>query len=66
MPKNITKLKKIDYLNILKFRTGDHHLPVEAGRWNNIEYSQRKCTLCNLNDIGDEMHMLLIPVCPPF
>ena len=64
MPKYLTKLKTIDYLNSLKFRTGNHHLPVETGRWNNIEYSQRKCTLCNLNDIGDEMHMLLI--CPHF
>ena len=64
MQKYLPKLKTIDYLNIPKVGTGNHHLPVEPGRWNIIEYSQRKYTLCNLNDNGDEMHMLLI--CPHF
>ena len=64
MPKYLTKLKTIHYHNIFTFGTGNHHLPVETGRWNNIEYSLRKYTLCNLTDIRDEMHMLLI--CPHF
>lgn len=49
---------------MLKFRTANHKLPVEVGRWNNTELTDRKCNLCQLNDIGDEFHYLL--VCPFF
>ena len=45
---------------LLKFRTGNHRLPVETGRWNSVEYYDRKCTLCNRNDTGDEFHYLLV------
>ena len=41
-----------------------HHLPIEKGRWKNIERNLRKCQLCNLNDIGDEFHY--IKNCPFF
>ena len=36
----------------------------ESGRWNNIEFADRKCELCTKNDIGDNYHYLLI--CPFF
>lgn len=45
---------------MLKFRTANHKLPVEVGRWNNTELIDRKCNLCQLNDIGDEFHYLLV------
>lgn len=57
-------LNKKYFLQLVKFRTGSHYLPVEVGRWENIDISERKCYLCNKNDIGDEMHYLLI--CPFF
>ena len=56
-----------DYLDILpcnlarvlcKFRTMNHSLPIEKGRYFNIERNQRKCTLCDKNRLGDEYHYL--------
>ena len=52
------------YLTLIKFRTSNHKLPVEVGRWENIPYEDRKCSLCDKNGIGDEFHYLLI--CPYF
>ena len=46
------------YIPIAKFRTTNHHLPVEKGRWENIERSQRVCTICNRNALGNEFHYL--------
>ena len=46
------------YIPIAKFRTTNHRLSVEKGRWENIERSQRVCTICNRNALGDEFHYL--------
>ena len=60
-----------DYLDILdtkerisfcRFRTCNHKLVIETGRWQNIERNDRKCNFCDKNDLGDEFHYLL--VCP--
>ena len=57
-----------EYLNILndkdritycRFRTGNHKLPIETGRWNKIERNLRYCNLCHCNEIGDEFHYTL-------
>ena len=50
-------------LDIFKFRTTNHRLPVETGRFYNIPYKDRICTQCH-RDIGDEFHYLL--KCPAF
>ena len=56
-----------DYLDILpcnlgkalcKFRTMNHSLPIEKGRYFNIDRNERLCTLCDTNVIGDEFHYL--------
>ena len=47
------------YINMVRFRTANHKLPIELGRWNNIEYDERKCDLCDQRSIGDEFHYLL-------
>ena len=39
-------------------------LSIEHGRWNNIPRENRKCNLCNLEEIGDEFHYILN--CPYF
>ena len=52
------------YSPLIKFRSSNHKLPVEVGRWKNTLYAERKCSLCNKNNIGDEFHYLLI--CPFF
>ena len=60
----LTILPKSMYITFAKFRTGNHRFPIEVGRCQNIELAERKCTLCNTGDIGNEMHYLLI--CPFF
>ena len=34
-------------------------LPIETGRWHDVPFNERKCTLCNQNDLGDDFHYLL-------
>ncbi|MEW8548531.1 MAG: reverse transcriptase family protein [Candidatus Thiodiazotropha sp.] len=60
----ITILHGSSLFNMFRFRTSNHNLPVETGRWENIILADRKCQLCQKNDIGDEFHYLLI--CPYF
>lgn len=57
LPKNL-------YLNMVRFRTANHKMPIETGRWNNVDVDDRKCNLCDKNIIGDEFHYLL--ECPFF
>ena len=47
-----------DRIALCRFRTCNNRLPIEVGRWYGIERSERKCTLCNDNEIGDEYHYL--------
>lgn len=51
LPENMSK-------TFLKFRTRNHKLPNETGRWVGIPLPERKCRLC-LKGIGDEYHYLL-------
>ena len=44
---------------MIQFRTRSNKLPVEVGAWENIDYNDRICTLCDRNCIGDEFHYLL-------
>ena len=39
-------------------------LPIERGRWFQIDRSERTCNLCNMSTIGDEFHYIL--ECPYF
>ena len=60
------------YLNLLccakyrkalaKLRLSSHSLAIESGRHNGIPRENRKCAFCNLNDIDDEYHFII--VCP--
>ena len=59
----LTKLYDTDARILLKFRTSNHNLPVETGRWKNVPFVNRICKLCN-NDVGDEFHYLF--KCPSF
>ena len=45
---------------ITKFRTVNHRLPIEKGRWENIPTELRICRLCNKGLIGDEFHYILV------
>ena len=48
------------YLKINSFRTANHYLPIETLHWQSIDVSERKCRLCNAQDIGDEFHYLFV------
>ena len=51
-------LPKDKYLPILKVRTSNTYFLIETARWstNYIPYQDRKCPLCNKNDLADEFH----------
>ena len=59
LEKYITELSLKSAITLAKFRTTNHKLPIEKGRWENIERNQRTCNLCNRNALGDEYHFLL-------
>ena len=46
-------------INLTKFRTSNHKLPIEKGRYSNLPRNERHCTLCNSDQVGDEYHFLL-------
>ena len=48
---------------IAKLRLSSHRLSIEVGRHRNIPRGERKCTLCNKNDLEDEYHFTLICPC---
>ena len=54
------------WIPFCRFRTGNHKFPVEIYSWSKLfkHRNERKCTICNLNEIGDEYHYLMI--CPIF
>ena len=56
--KYLIYVSKFYYSKIIKYRTGNHRLPVETGRWDGIPLNERKCKICTLDDIGDEYHYL--------
>ena len=44
---------------LMRFRTRNHILPIEIGKWNGTSLHERICPMC-LADIGDEYHYILI------
>lgn len=57
-------LPEDDVLTLFKYRTANHRLPVETGRYDRIPFNDRTCTLCTNNQVGSEEHYLL--ECPHF
>ena len=43
-----------------KIRLSNNNLPIELGRKMNIALGQRLCGMCNLKEIGDELHFFTI------
>lgn len=44
---------------ISRFRLSSHSLKIEQGRYTNDRRENRKCNVCDLNDIEDEFHFVL-------
>ena len=42
------------------YRIPAHRFPVEAGRYANIEHKERLCSICNSDDIGDDLTNIII------
>jgi hypothetical protein len=49
-----------------KIWTTSHKVSIEHARWKNITLENRKCKLCNSEEIGDEFHYILILYSPYF
>ena len=61
----LSVIENTKYRNILaKLRLSSHKLNIETGRHNKIARNDRKCTMCNINDIEDEFHFVL--KCPVY
>ena len=43
---------------LIRFRCGSHKLPIETGRFYNIDRSERLCDLCDKEELGDEFHYI--------
>lgn len=56
--KYVTLLSKGLCKVLLRFRTRNHKLPIETGRWNSIPLQERKCIFCT-EDLGDEYHYIM-------
>ena len=54
------KLPRCLSLHIGKLRTDNHRFPCEHRRWQWLDLSERKCSLCNRLEVGDEVHYLLV------
>ena len=53
-----SKLTKTMSISLCRFRTCNHKLPIESGRYLNIPRSERTCHLCNSNELCDEYHAI--------
>jgi len=53
----ITQLPTSLCKSLIAFRTRNHRLPIETGRWHNIPQHLRKCNTCNT--MGDEYHFII-------
>ena len=59
-------LDSTDRINICRFRCRNIKIPVVALSYANINipYENRICTICNMNEVGDEFHYIF--KCPVF
>ena len=51
-------LEDKDKFTLCRFRTTNHRLPVEVGRWKKIIRENRFCHLCSRRELGDEYHYI--------
>ena len=57
--KYLDTLKKESREIVSKFRLSNHFLPIEKLRYQKIPREERICPICDINEVGDEMHYLL-------
>ena len=49
--KYLVNATKFYFSKIIKYRTGNHHLPVETGRWDDIPLNKQKCKICTTDTL---------------
>ena len=49
-------LEDKDKFTLCRFRTTNHRLSIEVGRWKQIIRENRFCHLCSRRELGDEYH----------
>ena len=62
--KYLISLPSALWIPLCKFRCRNHKLPVEKFRQNSEDRNLRYCTLCHINEVGNEFHYVL--KCPFF
>ena len=50
--------KNCNRKTLVKLRIGNHKLEIETGRYDNTSRCERLCSLCDMNEIEDEIHFL--------
>ena len=50
-------LAGVSHTYITKLRTNNNQLAIVLGRYNNTPREDRRCSICNLNAVGDEYHL---------
>ncbi len=55
----LTTLEPKHSIPLCKFRANNHRLLIVTGQSNNVDISERHCTLCAMDELGDEYHYLL-------
>ena len=54
----VLKLPKRYMYAMLKLKCVNNYMPIVAGRYSSTPVDDRLCTICQLNEIGDEFHYL--------
>ena len=55
----LTTLSPYNRKLLCKFRTINHTLPIEVGRYSGRPRFTQNCDKCNIDELGDEFHFLL-------
>ena len=56
----LLRLHQESRIHFTKLRLSNLKIPVETGRWYDIQRENRICHKCNTNAVGDEFHYLFI------
>ena len=54
----VSKLPKQYIYALCKLKCVNHYMPIVAGRYLDTPVDERLCTICQINEIGDEFHYL--------
>ena len=56
----LLKLHVSERVILTKFRTSNLLIPVNSMRFSGVDRAERRCDVCELNEIGDEFHYLFV------